>query len=190
MSKTSGELDEMFGQAKAPSLVHPWEVNRVPRSKSNLDKSTGQFFIAHKKLSNQEVFKFTASTITYLWAMDNDGKIHVAVEELAELPDHLADPENKQEMTGHPRMRGYPYHPATTKKLGHPTLLAGAPARIAGELFLDCVDGETLKWHMNDNSGRYCNINKPTKSHKKNLLEFFQNILGEPIAFDDVGEPT
>ncbi|PWE31159.1 hypothetical protein DDZ14_14140 [Maritimibacter sp. 55A14] len=112
--------------------------------------------------------------------MDGNGDIYIAVEELAETIDGMT-------VEGYPRRRNFPVHPAEEKKLGHPTLLMGGPARTAGELFLDEVDGELL-WFVNVSSGRYCRITPPTDAQAGKVLERFKGLIDESVQLDDIRE--
>jgi hypothetical protein len=100
----------------------------------------------------------------------------IAFEELAELPDGT-------DAVGHPRRRGFPVHPAAEKKLGHPTLVNGAAARIAGELFLD-GKGTSLEWHVSLYSGRYCRDIQPTDAQAEAVLSLFQSMIDANVILD------
>jgi hypothetical protein len=172
-------MDADFGVPRGPDSIYPWEANRLPRSLSKLCSNLGKKLLQSVDLANVELFRFSSRAITYIWAMDALGEIFIAVEELAELPDG-------RNLTGHPRRRDYPQHPAEEKKLGHPTLLAGGHARMAGELFMDSdIDG-VMKWYINDNSGRYCKRVPPTKSNKDNILNKFRELIGNSVVFDQL----
>jgi hypothetical protein len=89
----------------------------------------------------------------FIWAIDENCKLHLALEELA------IDSDTGLDVQGVPRPRKL----RATKgfqKLGHPTLLIGNTkmARIAGELFLtrDRIDTQKLVWGINADSGRFC----------------------------------
>jgi hypothetical protein len=110
--------------------------------------------------------------------MDGDGDIHVAVEELAEMPDGTL-------VEGYPRRRNFPVHPSEEKKLGHPTLLDAGPARAAGELFLDEKDGN-LFWFVNVASGRYCRITPPSAANVSNVVKWFREKVQDDVQLDDI----
>lgn len=108
--------------------------------------------------------------------MDGEGKIHIAVEELAVMQAETA-------YSGYPRRRGY-RHPSEDKKLGHPTLLNQKSARIAGELAFDEIDG-SLRWVFNANSGRYCRSNPPLAEQVEAVADIFRNFgLDVYVDFD------
>ncbi|WP_370301650.1 hypothetical protein [Pseudooceanicola sp.] len=90
-------------------------------------------------------------------------------------------------VAGYPRRRNFPVHPAEEKKLGHPTLLAGNMARVAGELFLD-EDENELFWFMNVSSGRYCRFDPPTAAQVRKALGLFQELIDEEVRLDDIRE--
>lgn len=123
-------LDDEYGIPRLPFTVDPWEVSRSPKSKCLLTEEAGSSLVALRTASLPQLFRHAARTLTYIWAMDTDGAIHVAVEELAEMPDGTL-------VEGYPRRRDFPVHPSEEKKLGHPTLLDAGLARVAGEFFLD-----------------------------------------------------
>jgi hypothetical protein len=180
MSSTVAEMmDADFGVPRAPDNMYIWEIDRLPRSLSKLCANLGQQLSQLVDLANVNLFRFSSRAITYIWAMDVFGDIHIAVEELAELPDG-------RNLTGHPRRRDYPQHPAEEKKLGHPTLLGGGLARMAGELFLDKDTDGVMIWYINDNSGRYCKRIPPTQSNKDKILNKFRELIGPSVVFDQL----
>lgn len=107
--------------------------------------------------------------------MDHLGDIYIAVEEIA--LQSLAELH-----VGYPRLRGYE-HPSEHKKLGHPTLLGGGEARIAGELALDEMKGK-LHWFLNAHSGRYCRQLPPSKSQLASVAASFKQ-FGVLVEVDD-----
>ncbi len=111
--------------------------------------------------------------------MDEDSDIKLAAEEIAELPD-------VRELTGHPRRRNFPSHPADEKKLGHPCLIDEQPARIAGELFLDHDDDDNLVWFVNTNSGRYCRSKPPSGEQGENARALFERLMKQRVEFDSL----
>lgn len=175
-------LDVMYGSPKNPAKIYDWEKSKRPKSADLLEDKTAASLNVHASNSDCVSLKHCSRTVTFIWAMDLQGAVHLAIEELAELPGGM-------ESRGHPRRRDYPVHPATDKKLGHPTVLPleDKRARIAGELFLDFDDTNKLIWFVNDNSGRYCKNDVPTAMQKQNVLELFKTFLGEQIRFDELG---
>ncbi len=173
----SENLDFQFGKARIPADIYDWEKNKQPISLCELDEDVGSTLAKLVRIANCTLLRKAARSKGYIWLMDELGKVWIAVEELALLPDG-------RELTGHPRRRDFPVHPAQEKKLGHPCLVDGKKARIAGELFMDEIDGK-LKWHLNDNSGRYCKSNPPRRHQIGNILNHFNGILGCEIVLDE-----
>ena len=174
----SEDYDVIYGVPLEPSDISPWEVERTPLSLTCLDEA-GERLRAFAHGCRSTTFENVATSVTLLWAMEPSGKVAVAVEELAELP-------NGDELTGHPRRRNYPRHPSEEKKLGHPCLVGHGQARIAGELFLDQTEEGRLLWHMNVNSGRYCRQNPPTDAQTKLLADLFARAIGETVELDRI----
>ncbi|UXS39809.1 hypothetical protein FY150_08865 [Agrobacterium tumefaciens] len=160
-------MDEDFGSIRAPEKVDEWEKGRKPESISKLDEMLGAKLAELEKLAQYQLFKFSARAKNYIWAMNETGEIIIAVEELA-----LEKPEASY--SGYPRRRGY-RHPSEEKKLGHPTLLNGGKARIAGELAFDEDDDNGLVWILNANSGRYCKQKPPTPGQLNKVAEIFKS---------------
>lgn len=173
-------LDDEFGRLRGPQSVDPWEVHRLPLSKCMLTQDVGRSLSDLRKICSSQLLRYAARTLTYIWAMDGAGDIHLAVEELAETVDGIT-------VQGYPRRRNFPVHPAEEKKLGHPTLLDGGEARVAGEFFLDEKNG-TLFWFVNVGSGRYCQLTPPTAEQIESVLRHFRQIVEEDVLLDDINE--
>lgn len=171
----------MYGAPRSPSYIDDWEEGKSPVSLRSLCEETGEKLRSFREVSDCDLLSASARCITFIWAMKCDGSIKIAVEELAELP-------NGDELTGHPRRRNYPRHPADEKKLGHPCLVEGEHARIAGELFLDEADGDGFRWFANDSSGRYCKEFPPTKVQIKNAIELVESKIGDRVTWDNLEE--
>lgn len=174
----------MYGALRDPSSVAPWETKRSPRSLCELGKNSiepARFLGSFLDACNNSLFEANGRCITLIWAMRKTGDVKLAIEEIAELPDG-------NELSGHPRRRNYPRHPAEEKKLGHPCLLLGEAARIAGELFLDRDESGDLKWYVNTNSGRFCRESPPTKTQERNVVELFKSFTGLDVVLDDIEE--
>lgn len=171
-------LDEMYGALREPQRIDAWEVGRQPASLCRLEEPLASILVDHLRVSRSDLFSNAARSVTYLWAMDEGGEIIISVEELAETPDGRV-------VAGYPRRRNYPSHPADEKKLGHPTLLDGGLARVAGEFFIDEVDGN-LYWFVNVSSGRYCRLMPPQRDQIDNVLDLFQRLIGPDVRLDDI----
>jgi hypothetical protein len=84
-------------------------------------------------------------------------------------------------------MRGIPLNP-NVKPLGHPLLVGGGPARIAGEIYVDYDDDGQLTWVLNNKSGRYGIHSSRQRDHLENVAaEFRRQRLKVKIDFFDVG---
>jgi hypothetical protein len=171
------DLDSYFGFAKQPSRVDSWELDAKPKSLSDLDVEVSNKLRRYGRVAQVELLKFDAMAKRFIWAIDRDGSVRIAVEELATLPDG-------GDSVGHPRRRRFPIHPAQERKLGHPCLVEGAEARIAGELFMDLAKNGTLTWYVNVKSGRYCREQRPTAAQERNVLLLFREMIGKGVEFD------
>lgn len=172
-------LDEEFGALRVPHRVEPWEEGRVPKSRELLTPEVGKKLRDLRLAAATPLLRYSVKTVTYIWAMDERGDVFIAVEELAEMPDG-------SRIEGYPRRKNFPVHPAEEKKLGHPTLVGGGRARLAGELFLDELAGELL-WFVNVSSGRYCRFSPPTLEQAKRILKKFQLLIEADVRLDDIG---
>ncbi|MGE6697145.1 hypothetical protein ACQKH5_05585 [Hyphomonas sp. NPDC076900] len=171
----SEELDIQFGTPRTPEKVDDWERDRRPKSLSELNANLAATLCDLDKLAQTSLMRCALSAKSYIWAMDEAGKIVVAVEELA-----IEEPEGVY--SGYPRRRGL-RHPSEEKKLGHPTLLNEGSARIAGELAFDEVENNVVTWVINANSGRYCRQKPPEKQQLDNVAARFRE-LGVSLIVD------
>lgn len=169
-------MDDEYGELRPPEKVDRWEKNKRPASLCTLDQNLAQKLTALEALVQDRLFRSSARAKNYLWAMDADGSIRIAVEELA-----IRQP--RASYAGYPRRRGYS-HPSEEKKLGHPTLLNSGSARIAGELAFDeNLETGKLQWILNANSGRYCKQKPPTEIQIDKVAQLFRN-LGVDVEVD------
>ncbi len=169
-------LDELYGIPRLPDNIDKWEKNTKPVSLSLLDAKLATDLNNAKELADNKLFRAAEKSKTYLWVMDLNGEILIAIEEIS------IDQPNAP-YSGYPRRRGY-RHPSEQKKLGHPTLVNGDKARIAGELALDDDDiSQKLKWIINANSGRYCKQLPPDKFQLDNVAKLF-NSFGLDVEVD------
>lgn len=86
-------------------------------------------------------------------------------------------------------MRGTPSGP-TIKPLGHPLLVGGGGARIAGELYIDDNDPTQiagLTWVLNNKSGRYGVHHTRKSDHLANVAELFRRYQ-VPVEIDFIQE--
>jgi adenylate cyclase len=167
---------DIFGTLRLPSRIDSWE-NRKPASLAILNESLGQSLLNWAASVNNRLLWISATNTNFIWVMDQEGVVHIAVEELAELEDGT-------KVIGIPR-RAKLSHKSQDKKLGHPTLIEGRAARIAGQLFLDGPESGPLNWYIDDNSGRYCRELKPSTENKSSVLSLFRSYIGGNVIFDD-----
>jgi len=177
---SSARLDERYGVCREPSEIRPWEEGVKPRSLVMLTKEVGTSLRTYRDLAQGELFWNMSQCSTFIWAMDELGQVFLAFEEV--IPDGDIDIDGLKE--GHPRRRGFPAHPAQEKKLGHPTLLGGGQARVAGELLLDVAE-EKLHWFVNCASGRYCRLMPPTHDQCRAIHELFMECIDDGVRFDN-----
>ncbi|MCY0149774.1 hypothetical protein OEG84_19195 [Hoeflea sp. G2-23] len=168
------DLDETFGVLRGAERIEEWENGRSPLSLSSLDTELAQRLAELSRIVQSNLLKPAARTQSYIWAVTEDGSIKISVEELS-----IRQPEAT--FSGYPRRRGYK-HPSEDKKLGHPTLLDGQKARIAGELAFDEKEGG-LHWVLNASSGRYCRHMPPSEKQIQNVAARFLE-LGVDVSVD------
>lgn len=171
-------LDDRFGVPRPPLKIDDWEIGRSPKSSTLLSEDMGRRLAVTARQMDCALLHGVARSVTFLWVMDVVGAVRVCVEELAETP-------AGSDLEGYPRRRGYPSHPVFEKKLGHPTLVAGEDARIAGELFMD-LRSDGFWWYINVKSGRYCRHMPPSGHQLAHILTLFQSLLGKDVRFDDI----
>lgn len=123
------KLDARFGAPRPPRLIKPHErigeVVKRPKELQEVTPGIPPRLDPSKALPDGKP--------GYIWLIDENGKMYVAPEEVV------------LDASGNPVKDG-----DKLLKLGHPTLVGGANARIGGELHY--VDG---RWVMNNQSGRY-----------------------------------
>lgn len=173
------QFDRSYGVVREPDGTKPWELEMTPKSKAMLDSGTVASLRVHAQACREPLLRYAPKWITFIWVVDTDGKFHIAVEELAAM-----EPSN---LSGAPRLRRH--HPSETKKLGHPSLVGGAVARIAGELFVDEVGGE-ISWWVNCDSGRYCKRLPPDDHQKATIVSHFRALLGDGLQLDEIEART
>ncbi len=159
-------LDELYGELKEPKGVRPIENTIKFRRIEELSEDFADKLNMLLDISNEaEFFRFINQSIVFLWIGDHSGRILLSIEEacLTKTPERRF-----------PRMRGMPLD-GHVEALGHPLLVGRAPARIAGELFLDeGVHG--LEWSLNNKSGRYGVGPTRTRAHLENVAGRFRQV--------------
>lgn len=175
------DYDSRFGLPRPPTSIQPWEHDVAPVSKVLLDVDSGKALKDYGQVASSALFRAAAKCFLFIWAMDIDGAVHVAFEEV--LPPETSS--GPPLLCGHPRRRRFPAHPAAEKKLGHPTLVSCGNARIAGELFLDECDRK-LMWYINVASGRYCRDMQPTPDQCEAVRHYFETMIDETVILDEI----
>ena len=101
------------------------------------------------------VDQFLVLDVIILWLVDQNGDIIFAIEEA--VADGLP-----LDVPRHRRAE----HKVGKAKLGHPALIAGRKARVAGEIYYDPRDNV---WKINMNSGRYSAAYDRSLKHLSNV---------------------
>lgn len=170
-----GTLDEKYGTLRAPSRLDHWE-DRRPVSLCILDEKTAAAIASLLALAGHPLLRGVATAITLIWCVDKSGSVLIATEELAVVNDAVR-------VSGNPRLRAFG-HLRDLPKLGHPTLLDGGQARIAGELAVDIDDfGPFLV--LNFNSGRYCKEMPPNRAQMEAVAAVFGD-FGLTVRIDEI----
>jgi len=139
----------LFGDLLAPTVVSGGERTFVPKSLQRLDQETAAFLRAIMETAEQgsRVAVTIFSEMPILWAIDNDGEIWFALEE-------VVDPQTGKSL--YPLVRNQLVRALIEQhnlvRLGHPALLRGEHGRIAGDIL---YDDEAPGWFISNNSGRY-----------------------------------
>lgn len=173
----NGNLDQRFGHLRLPEEVRPHEVDRAPVSRVKLDCSVGRALASYRVSAESPLFRNAFMSFQFIWAIDEDGTIWLAFEELC--PDFFKGHVSIPPRPGHPRWKSL----MIIEKLGHPTLLNGQEARAAGELALDDLDGG-LKWVVNFQSGRYCRVAVPNNQQAAAIHKRFRELIEPSVELD------
>lgn len=180
--RNSGELDSVFGRLRGPSEVNEWENGRAPHSLVVLDAAVSSALLEYRRVCQASLLIRAAQAFAFIWAMDVQGHIVIACEELS---DEALEYDGEVPHQGYPRRRGIGSHPVEKKKLGHPTLVSCGQARVAGELYLD-IDEGNLFWFVNCSSGRYCRQVAPSTSQQSAVHQLFMELLDNDVRWDNV----
>jgi hypothetical protein len=169
------DLDDSFGPVISPQGgLKSWERSEqlvcYDLNQASARQLTDLLAIAAGEGGMLSSFAFAA---TIIWAVTPEGNVVFALEET------IVDGGTARR----PRMRGIPLN-GNVKPLGHPLLVAGSSARIAGELYLD-RNRETgeLVWVLNNRSGRYGMHQSRTESHLENVAQLLRR-YGIPVLTD------
>jgi len=100
-------LDEEYGELRDAVKIEEWEKNCQPISLSELDADLANSLSELEKIVQCDLLRADARIKNYIWAMDEEGKIKIAIEELAVY-------KSEAQFNGYPRRRGY-IHPSKEK---------------------------------------------------------------------------
>ena len=164
------DLDSRFGVVGLRSGVHvrALETKFRPKSLVQLNDDSRDWIEELKLLAGLTHLRVMSESVRLLWAVRQDGSIWLAFEE-------LVDPSRGAIGTVFvPDMQV----PPGVDKLGHPALVEGKEARIAGELYLD--EGH---WQINNKSGRFGFLSDRSIFHLENVAAMF-NQYGLEVGID------
>jgi hypothetical protein len=184
-------FDERYGPLVEPQktpmrrshAVEPWEFEQ-PLSTLVLNAETGKRLAVLLREGN-EPFSLVSSLLrqsAILWIVTESGEIRFALEELVYVaPDGKSWVRSGHPYTGVPKLE-FPVLSAGRSKIGHPALVEGKSARIAGELFLD-RNAVGQPWTIANRSGRYGRVaGKREPRHLENVAKEFRYATGARIA--------
>ena len=159
------DLDNLYGPVIAAQSggLKSWEVNERLIC-YELDQASARELAELLSAASSGSIGFrVATSITLIWVVTVTGTVVFALEETIDLSG----------TSRRPRMRGVPLN-SSVKPLGHPLLVDGAPARIAGELYLDRSEDGALTWVLTNRSGRYGIHRSRTRTHLENVADVFR----------------
>ncbi|QYK40740.1 MAG: hypothetical protein KF887_15205 [Paracoccaceae bacterium] len=176
-----GDLDELYGLPRSAESTNDWETGHEPLSLCFFDAGVGKAMAEFRELALAQPFRAAAQTLNFIWGMGEDGKIRIAIEEIAQINERPVP-------RGIPIRRGMDPMLSSEKKLGHPCIVAHGTARIAGELYLDeSTDVENeLAWTLNARSGRFhgSEDRRPKIEQIRNVARIFARNMNCRISLD------
>lgn len=176
------DLDVTYGTPRAPFIVKTWEKGAYPLSRCMLDHASGSALAKYIENFGSPLFRFEEERKLLIWAMDDGGTVWLAFEETTLGSwDHIGEGYAHRMVLDldNPRYE-------LECKLGHPTLLDGGMARIAGELRLSLEANGMASAKINGSSGRYCKgINpRPTIQQLKAVARMFTLNIGLTVLVE------
>lgn len=166
------ELSSRFGKLEKP---HPEfsELEGIvkPKSLHVLDDESAEWLRSLMDVTTQGLgtSRFVYSALPILWLIDRDGVLRFAVEEVVKV-------DNKEFVYARTTPKSYPIKveiPSGCERIGHPSLVGGAAARIGGEIRFD-IRATPPKWIIDNSSGRYGFQSDRTKKHLLEVVQLFQ----------------
>lgn len=141
-------LDIRFGKVSAPIRQGATHAERrlspLSRTNKNNNHSIALLASASNLSSKCPLSALLFSQIYMIWLVDSEGNLLIALEEGFPI---------SEEFKRYPMARNSTLHPAHDR-LGHPSLVGGAAARIGGEIYLDTGFNPPCLV-MSNASGRY-----------------------------------
>lgn len=164
--------DVKYGRLRPPTEVRRWEKNCRPTSLTLLDEECGKALAAFATAAQSNLVGTSCSALLFIWAMDAECRIWIAVEEVS--------PWHRPRLAGVAKLKQF-----NLKKLGHPTLVNGGMARIAGELMVEPQDDGRPRLVLNQSSGRYCEEIPASDEQLLAILECFVAVVGNIVELDE-----
>lgn len=168
IEETVEDLDKRYGVAIPPKYWSNIEKFKKPASLQLLDPTTAPVLQAYLTTATDglEITRTNHQTIILLWLMDEEGQIWFCVEEAFK---------DDAEISVYPRLDGVKY-PDGYEKLGHPSLILAAKARIGGELIWDIPEDSEPRWMITNKSGRYGIREDIFPQHIDNIAKKFEDL--------------
>jgi hypothetical protein len=145
---TAASALSRFGKAILPEYYDNIEVHQPPRSKQKLTLDSAQTLRNYLGCASSGLLipRIIHQSAIILWLIDNGGAVWFCLEEMYK---------DNSETKMLPRLNSVDY-PKGYEKLGHPALIGGRRARIAGEITWS-PGGRNSKprWIISNKSGRY-----------------------------------
>lgn len=174
------DLDELYGRVRRAEYPRDWEHDLSPVSLCEFSKETGQAMAKFLEVAKLKPFQEVARSIQMIWGVDEMGRLHVSIEEVARINGVVVKP-------GHPIRRGVDSRVSLDQKLGHPCILPVSGGRIAGEIYIDNATwNKELAWTLNSESGRFHgSIERWSNARQiKNVAKIFAASIGSDISLD------
>ncbi|MBB3568725.1 hypothetical protein [Rhizobium sp. BK491] len=168
---TSTELDELYGTCDLPARpVAQHELNYRPMSHMTLNDETAAFLKSYMdQAAPVKLYHPSAQTSHILWLIDENGVMHIAVEEIINEDGTLIGVLPKSILARPPKDE--------LRKLGHPSLLppGQTKARIGGEIGYDPGGHDGREWCLTNESGRFGTCPGRTEAHLQAACGIFED---------------
>lgn len=180
-TSTGTNLDAAFGEALPPSYIDEdkLEISVRPRSRQQLDEESSKLLskFMSTTVSGLGITVYVYCVFPILWVVDDQGQLWFSLEEVVKLfpPHDYVLPRASDNKTV--ILEVY-------RRIGHPSLIGGAPGRIGGEILFD---EKRMAWEINNRSGRYGTRPGRRQDHLANASKKFA-AYGIHL-FEDFHEP-